>query len=173
MSLLSNLVLKHWNSYFAFLNFSIFNRPKEFKLHTAYSGILDQIKLCKATEFQAAEFKFVSKFEKCQSSGKHSRRLFQKTKALRQLTSTACYFFITDLFFHHCKSENFDGFGKILLQTKAVLIASLNFWSLMVSWIRIRHRKESTYSTTCQKEKHLLRFRLNSTASAQKLGNNL
>ena len=57
---------------------------------------------------------------------------------------------MSDLFFH--QNWNFDGFCKNLLQTKSVLIASLNFLSLMVLWIRRRHRKESTYSTTCQKK---------------------
>ena len=66
----------------AVLNFGVFNGPKKnFKLHTVYSGVSEQIKvIIKPLQRigQAAEFKFESKFEPLlaiwQSSEGYSRR---------------------------------------------------------------------------------------------------
>ena len=54
---------------------------KEFKLHTLYSGILDQINLYIkfTTRWSECTVQVWVQVRFCQSSGNHSRRLFQKT----------------------------------------------------------------------------------------------
>ena len=72
----------------------------------------------------------------------------------------------------------FDGFCKNLLQTKAVLITTINLLSLTGLWVKIGHRNKSACSnqspvqssrskpTTCIRKLFLLRFQRKSTATS-------